>query len=57
MKYIYGPATVDASNDAVIGGSSIAGRLETGIGLRRLTTIVMPMKGERSLIFCDLRYK
>jgi hypothetical protein len=30
VKYIYGPATVAAANDAVI-GSSISGRLEAGI--------------------------
>jgi hypothetical protein len=45
VKYIYGPASVDASRDAVI-GSSISGRLETGIAVFRLTTIAMPMKGE-----------
>jgi hypothetical protein len=45
VKYIYGPANVDASRDAEI-GSSISGRLETGIPLFRLTTISMPMKGE-----------
>jgi hypothetical protein len=45
VKYIYGPANVDASRDAVI-GSSISGRLETGIEVFRLTTIAMPMKGE-----------
>ncbi len=32
-----------SSNDAVI-GSSISGRLDAGISLRRLTTINMPMK-------------
>ncbi len=50
---MYGPANVDASRDAVV-GSSIAGRLETGIGMFRLTTIVMPMKGERSLYIYGL---
>lgn len=44
VKYIYGPASVGAAQDSVI-GSSISGRLETGIGLKRLTTICMPMKG------------
>jgi hypothetical protein len=44
VKYIYGPATVSSSKDAVI-GSSISGRLEAGITLSRLTTINMPMKG------------
>jgi hypothetical protein len=38
VKYIYGPATVSAEQDAVI-GSSISGRLESHIGLGRLTTI------------------
>jgi hypothetical protein len=32
VKYIYGPASVGAAQDSVI-GSSISGRLETGIGL------------------------
>ena len=45
VKYIYGPATVNATHDNVI-GSSINGRLEAGIGLSRLTTIAMPMKGK-----------
>ncbi len=44
MKYIYGQATVSAANEAFI-GSSIQGRIETGITIGRLTTIVMPMKG------------
>ncbi len=44
VKYIYGLASVSSSNDAVI-GSSISGRLEAGISLRRFTTINMPMKG------------
>jgi hypothetical protein len=44
VKYIYGPANARESQDSVI-GSSISGRLETGIGLERLTTIAMPMKG------------
>ncbi len=45
MKYIYGPANMSSSlNDGVI-GSSISGRLETGVSLGRLTTINMPMKG------------
>ncbi len=45
VKYIYGPATVASSSDAII-GSSISGRLKAGITLDRLTTINMPMKGE-----------
>ncbi len=49
MKYIYGPATVDASRDGVI-GSSIAGRIETAIGIDRLRTIAMLMKGSCSPI-------
>jgi hypothetical protein len=44
VKYVYGPATASTSSDAVI-GSSLSGRLESGIGLFRLTTISMPMKG------------
>jgi hypothetical protein len=44
VKYIYDPANARESQDSVI-GSSISGRLETGIGLERLTTIAMPMKG------------
>jgi hypothetical protein len=44
VKYIYGPANTSAVDDAVI-GSSISGRLESKIGLDRLTTIAMPMKG------------
>jgi hypothetical protein len=44
VKYIYGPANTSAADDAVI-GSSISGRLESKIGLGRLTTIAMPMKG------------
>jgi hypothetical protein len=44
VKYIYGPATVNVENDNVI-GSSISGRVEAGIGIDRLTTISMPMKG------------
>ncbi len=44
VKYIYGPATTTAAQDGDI-GSSISGRLETGIGLHRLTTIPMPMRG------------
>jgi hypothetical protein len=45
-KYMYGPATVNTDNDGVI-GSSIQGRIESGIGIGRLTTIIMPMKGVR----------
>ena len=44
VKYIYGPATVVASQDGDI-GSSIQGRIENGIPIGRLTTIIMPMKG------------
>jgi hypothetical protein len=44
VKFIYGQATVATANDAVI-GSSIQGRIENGITIGRLTTIVMPMKG------------
>ncbi len=44
VKYIYGPSTTTAAQDGDI-GSSISGRLETGIGLHRLTTIPMPMRG------------
>jgi hypothetical protein len=44
VKYIYGPATVSSAHDDHI-GSSISGRIETGVGLRRMTTIPMPMKG------------
>ncbi len=42
MKYIYGPATVNADHDAIIG---LQGGIEAGIGINRLTTIIMPMKG------------
>ena len=49
VKYIYGPANVSASKDDVI-GSSISGRLETGVSIARMTTIAMPMKGEHFLI-------
>ncbi len=49
VKYIYGPATVASSNDAII-GSSISGRLEAGITLDRLTTINMPMRGDKNVI-------
>ncbi len=45
IKYIYGPATVSEDNHSVI-GSSIQGRVEAAIGIDRLTTIIMPMKGE-----------
>jgi hypothetical protein len=45
VKYIYGPATVNPDYDSVI-GSSLQGRIESGIGLARLTTIIMPMKGK-----------
>jgi hypothetical protein len=44
VKYIYGPSTVNVENYNVI-GSSISGRVEAGIGIDRLTTIIMPMKG------------
>ncbi len=49
VKYIYGPASVSSSKDDVI-GSSISGRLETDVGLSRMTTIAMPMKGTYLLI-------
>jgi hypothetical protein len=45
VKYIYGPATVNTDHDSVI-GSSLQGRIESRIGLPRLTTIIMPMKGK-----------
>ncbi len=45
VKYIYGPATVNSASDDVI-GSSISGRIETNVGIGRMTTIAMPMKGE-----------
>jgi hypothetical protein len=51
VKYIYGPSTVNVDNDNVI-GSSITGRVEAGIGIDRLTTIIMPMKG--SLILAQI---
>ncbi len=44
VKYIYDPAAVGVDHDAII-GSSISGRIEGKIGLGRLTTIAMPMKG------------
>ncbi len=44
MKYIYGPATVNTDHDAII-GSSLQGRIEAGMVVNRLTTIIMPMKG------------
>jgi hypothetical protein len=44
VKYIYGQAMVSAAQEGVI-GSSIQGRIENGIVIGRLTTIVMPMKG------------
>ncbi len=49
VKYIYGPASVSSSKDDVI-GSSISGRLETDVGLSRMSTIAMPMKGKALLI-------
>ncbi len=45
VKYIYGAANAGPALDAVI-GSSISGRLESKIGLGRLTTIAMPMRGK-----------
>ena len=45
VKYIYGPATVNSASDDVI-GSSISGRIETNVGLGRMTTIAMPSKGD-----------
>jgi hypothetical protein len=44
VKYIYGPSNAGAAQDAVI-GSSISGRLESNIGVSRLTTIAMPLRG------------
>jgi hypothetical protein len=44
VKYIYGPATVSSSSGNLI-GSSISGRIENNVGLGRMTTIAMPMKG------------
>jgi hypothetical protein len=38
-----------SSDDSVI-GSSFSGRLETGIGLYRLTTIPMPMRSSRHVL-------
>ena len=46
VKYIYGPATVASARDDLI-GSSISGRIETNVGLSRMTTIAMPMKGDQ----------
>jgi hypothetical protein len=48
VKYIYGPSSIGVDHDAII-GSSISGRIENNIGIRRLTTIAMPMKGNNSL--------
>jgi hypothetical protein len=45
VKYIYGPATVSAAQEGII-GSSLHGRIENGITISRLRTIVMPMKGD-----------
>jgi hypothetical protein len=50
VKYIYGPASVTAAQDDII-GSSISGRLETNVSLDRMTTISMPMKGQQ----CNLK--
>jgi hypothetical protein len=50
VKYIYGPSTSGNKNDEVI-GSSLQGKLETGITLSRLTTIIMPMRGAYSITF------
>jgi hypothetical protein len=44
VKYIHGPATVSAAQEGII-GSSLHGRIENGVTISRLTTIVMPMKG------------
>ena len=44
VKYVYGPASASSSSDNVI-ESSLSGRFESGIGIFRLTTISMPMKG------------
>ncbi len=50
VKYIYGPSTTGNKSDEVI-GSSLEGKLETGITLSRLTTIIMPMRGAYSNTF------
>jgi hypothetical protein len=47
VKYIYGPASVSSAHDDVI-GSSLSGRIEANVGLCRMTTIAMPMKGKQS---------
>jgi hypothetical protein len=52
VKYIYGPATVSAAQEGVI-GSSLHGRIENGITIERLITIVMPMKGAT---ICSLEF-
>ncbi len=44
VKYIYGASTTGGKNDEVA-GSSLQGKLETGITMSRLTTIIMPMRG------------
>ncbi len=44
VKYIYGASTSGGNSDDVI-GSSLQGKLETGITMSRLTTIIMPMRG------------
>jgi hypothetical protein len=44
VKYIYGPATVSSASDHLI-GSSISGRIENNVGMGRMTTTAMPMKG------------
>jgi hypothetical protein len=48
VKYIYGPASVASARDDLI-GSSISGRIETNVGMGRMTTIAMPMKGKQCL--------
>jgi hypothetical protein len=48
VKYIYGPTSPGNKQDDVI-GSSLQGKLETGVTLGRLTTIIMPMRGESIL--------
>jgi hypothetical protein len=53
VKYVYGPASVSSNSDNVI-GSSLSGRLESGIGIYILTTISMPMKGTLSYLYAML---
>ncbi len=50
VKYIYGPACVPATSDAII-GSLFQGRMESGITLNRSTTIAMSMKGKQNHLY------